>query len=162
MPYFFFLLFLTLTGRHTDLPLNLKILVTLICALFISQSAVFLKYHCTDNTHMHTQTSNTSLNTCEKTTRAVRLGNNCMLHLFGLVLNLRHFDLFPSEELPDSSSVVLIAQSVQEDVEGWRGLSQDGSHLQKGQRESEACWCGLRTNSARHNQQGIKALTCGI
>lgn len=81
---------------------------------------------------MHTQTSNTKRNTCEKTTRAVTLGNNCMLRLFGLVLNLRHFDLFPSEELPDASSVVLIAQSVQEGVEGGWGLSQDGSHLQKG------------------------------
>lgn len=114
----------------------MKILVTLICPLFISQSvsqsAVFLKYHCTDNTHMHTQTSNTSLNTCEKTTRVVTLGNICMLGLFGLVLNLRHFNLFPGEELPDASSVVLIAQSVQEGVEGGRGLSQDGSHLQKG------------------------------
>lgn len=67
---------------------------------------------------MHTQTSNTTRNTCEKTTRAVRLGYNCMLHLFGLVLNLRHFDLFPGEELPDAASVVLVAQSVQEDVEG--------------------------------------------
>lgn len=101
----------------------------LICASFISQSAVFLNYHCTDNTHMHTQTSNTNLNTCEKTTRAVTLGNNCMLCLFGLVLNLRHFDLFSSEELPDASSVVLVAQSVQEGVEGGGGLSQDGSHL---------------------------------
>lgn len=92
----------------------------------------FISHSCTDNTHMHTRTSNTNLNTCQKTTRAVTLGNNCMLRLFGLVLNLRHFDLFPSEELPDASPVVLIAQSVQEGVEGGRGLSQDGGHLQKG------------------------------
>lgn len=60
-----------------------------------------------------------------------------MLRLFGLVLNLRHFDLFPSEELPDASSVVLIAQSVQEGVEGGRGLGQDGSHLQKGASQNQ-------------------------
>lgn len=54
-----------------------------------------------------------------------------MLSLFGLVLNLRHINLFPSEELPDASSVVLVSQSVQEDIEGGRGLSQDWSHLQK-------------------------------
>lgn len=53
-----------------------------------------------------------------------------MLSLFGLVLNLRHINLFPGEELPDASSVVLISQSVQEDVDGGRGLGQDGSHLQ--------------------------------
>lgn len=54
----------------------------------------------------------------------------CMLSLFGLVLNLRHINLFPGEELPDATSVVLISQSVQEDVEGGRGLCQDRSHLQ--------------------------------
>lgn len=54
--------------------------------------------------------------------------NYCMLSLFGLVLNLRHVNLFPGEELPDASSVVLISQSVQEDIEGGRGLGQDGSH----------------------------------
>lgn len=54
-----------------------------------------------------------------------------MLSLFGLVLNLRHINLFPGEELPDASSVVLISQSVQEYIKGWGGLSQDGSHLQR-------------------------------
>lgn len=72
----------------------------------------------------------------------MRFGNNCMRHLFGLVLNLRRFDLFPSEELPDASSVVLVAQSVQEDVEGGGGLGQDGSHLQGGQRETISGWSG--------------------
>lgn len=37
----------------------------------------------------------------------------------------------PSEQLPDSSSVVLISKSIQEDIEHWGGLSQDGSHLKK-------------------------------
>lgn len=62
-----------------------------------------------------------------------------MLSLFGLVLNLRHINLFPSEELPDASSVVLISQSIQEDIEGRRGLSQDRSHLQRQVQAQQGC-----------------------
>lgn len=58
-----------------------------------------------------------------------------MLSLFGLILNLRSFNLFPGEELPNASSVVLISQSVQECVEGGGSLSQDGSHLQRGEKQ---------------------------
>lgn len=54
-----------------------------------------------------------------------------MLSLFGLVLNLRHINLFPGEQLPDASSVVLVSQSVQEGIEDGGSLSQDGSHLQR-------------------------------
>lgn len=63
-----------------------------------------------------------------------------MLSLFELVLNLRHFSLFPSEELPDASSVVLIAQGIQENVEGGRGLCQNRSQLQT-QSQTEQCQC---------------------
>ena len=52
-----------------------------------------------------------------------------VLSLFGLVLNLRHFNLFPGEELPDSSSVVLISQGIQEHIKGGRGFCQNRSHL---------------------------------
>lgn len=55
----------------------------------------------------------------------------CMLSLFRLVLSLRHNNLLSGEELPDASSVVLISQSVQEDVEDGRGFGQDRSNLQK-------------------------------
>lgn len=99
----------------------------------------FLSWKTTaQKTCMHTQNTQYR-NTCEKTTRTARLGNYCMLRLFGLVLNLRHFDLFPSEELPDASSVVLISQSVEENVEGGRGLSQDRSHLQRGAWTEQGC-----------------------
>lgn len=54
-----------------------------------------------------------------------------MLSLFGLVLDLRRFDLLPGQELPDAPSIVLIPQSIQEDVDGGAGLGQDGSHLQR-------------------------------
>lgn len=54
-----------------------------------------------------------------------------MLSLFGLVLDLRRFDLLPGQELPDAPSVVLIPQSIQEDVDGGAGLGQDGRHLQR-------------------------------
>lgn len=83
----------------------------------------------TQHTHIHSQTE--TLRYLWETTRTVNVYNYCMLSLFGLVLNLRHINLFPGEELPDASSVVLISQSVQEDVEGGRGLSQDRSHLQR-------------------------------
>lgn len=53
-----------------------------------------------------------------------------MLILFGLVLDLRRVDLLSGQELPDASSVVLVSQSVEENVDGGTGLSQDGSHLQ--------------------------------
>lgn len=53
-----------------------------------------------------------------------------MLSLFGLVLDLRRVDLLSGQELPDASSVVLVSQSVEENVDGGTGLSQDGSHLQ--------------------------------
>ena len=62
-----------------------------------------------------------------------------MLNLFGLVLNLRHFNLFPGEELPDASSVVLISQSIQEYIEDGRGLSQYGSHLRRQVRARRGC-----------------------
>lgn len=103
------------------------------CPLFCSRWVMFFLLWKTtaQKTCMHTQNTQ-YLNTCEKTTRTARLGNYCMLGLFGLVLNLRHFDLFPGEELPDASSVVLISQSIEENVEGGRGLSQDRSHLQRG------------------------------
>lgn len=65
--------------------------------------------------------------------------NYCKLGLFGLVLNLRHINLLPSEELPDASSVVLISQSVQEDIEGGTGLSQDRSHLQRQVQAEQGC-----------------------
>lgn len=54
-----------------------------------------------------------------------------MLSLFGLILDLRRVDLLSGQELPDSSSVVLVSQSVQKNVDGGRGLGQDGSHLRK-------------------------------
>lgn len=54
-----------------------------------------------------------------------------MLSLFGLVLDLRCLDLLPRQELPDAPSVVLVPQSVQEDIDGGAGLGQDGSHLQR-------------------------------
>lgn len=57
-----------------------------------------------------------------------------MLSLFGLVLDLRRVDLLPGQELPDASSVVLVPQSVQEDVDGGAGLGQDGRHLQRRRR----------------------------
>lgn len=53
-----------------------------------------------------------------------------MLSLFGLVLHLRGVDLLSGQELPDASSVVLVSQSVEENVDGGTGLCQDGSHLQ--------------------------------
>lgn len=71
------------------------------------------------------------------------------LSLFGLVLNLRHINLFPSKQLPDASSVVLISQSVQERVDGGRGLRHDGRHLQR----------GTRRGGQRLKQTDIIALT---
>lgn len=71
-----------------------------------------------------------------------------MLSLFGLVFNLRHIYLFPGEELPDASSVVLISQSVQEDIKGWGGLGQDRSNLQKQVQAQQGCWCLKRPQGA--------------
>lgn len=63
----------------------------------------------------------------------MKLCDHGLLSLFGLILDLRRFDLLPGQELPNASSVVLVSQSVQEDVDGGTGLSQDGGHLWRGQ-----------------------------
>lgn len=92
------------------------------------------------DTHSHTQSHTHNIKhfqvcTCARENHQHHKRIDCatlaMLSLFGLIVNLRHFNLLPGEELPDASSVVLVPQSVQEDVEGGGGLGQDGSHLRR-------------------------------
>lgn len=57
---------------------------------------------------------------------------NCychMLRLFGLVLNSNSLNLLTSEQLPDSSPVVLVSKGVNKDVESRRCLCQNGCNL---------------------------------
>lgn len=79
--------------------------------------------------HVHLQTETSRY--LRETTRTISVCNACVLSLFGLVVSLRHINLLSSKELPDASSVVLISQSIQEDIEGGRGFGQDRSNLQK-------------------------------
>lgn len=85
------------------------------------------RHNTTTYTHSHSR-----LGACEKPPGQYECGIiTCLIYLFGLVVDLWHVDLFPGEELPDASPVVLISQRVQEDIEDGRGLSQDGGHLQR-------------------------------
>lgn len=92
----------------------------------------------TQHMHMHSQTK--TFRYLWETTRTVSECSYYMLNLFGLVLNLRYINLFPGEELPDASSVVLISQSVQEYIKGWGSLSQDWSHLQRQVQAQPGCY----------------------
>lgn len=54
-----------------------------------------------------------------------------MLGLFQLSLNSRSFNLLSCEQLPDSSSIILISKCINKDIESWRGLCHNRSNLQR-------------------------------